>query len=447
MKIKKNILFVLLLLYVGCDQQSNPFQPGNSSNHQLNVAMGGKARDFIIVKNINAENFSSNSFGFSNNILKPCANEVNVENCNARFWCQWDNTSCEVNPKDLLFVANELDGLLIYEIETNPQLSFNLIYSNNGFEYTDDPLENILDLELRSIAYSETNHTLYVLDKFEFIYQIFLPTILIDDENKQYCDDAGYNPIHDLVVGSLGSYHATKFILDENNNGINGLFIVNKHNANNELYLEESYSGIELGTFWASPSGTSCEGDGDAISFVSENLLSETDNIDYNVTDIAYDDGLFVIGNPKDDYSSFMTYDFNAFQLSNEQETTSPNKVISTLLVGDYLYTGIKGNGCYITLLPGDGILDENDNILSMPEDFSVYDIQYEKFDGQEFLLLSCGSNGVLIYHDENEDGLLLNEDFKGHIISSYAYVAKMFDSNTVLVGTRNGIEIYNIGE
>ena len=81
------------------------------------------------------------------------------------------------------------------------------------------------------------------------------------------------------MVGSLGSYHATKFILDENNNGINGLFIVNKHNANNELYLEESYSGIELGTFWASPSGTSCEGDGDAISFVSENLLSETDNI------------------------------------------------------------------------------------------------------------------------------------------------------------------------
>ena len=62
-------------------------------------------------------------------------------------------------------------------------------------------------------------------------------------------------------------------------------------------------------------------------------------------------------------------------------------------------------------------------------------------------MLLSCGSNGVLVYQDENEDGLLLEEDFKGHIISSYAYVAKMFDSNTVLVGTRNGIGIYNIGE
>ena len=447
MKIEKYILSFLFLFCIGCDKQSNPFQPGSSNNHQLNVSMGGKARDFIIAKNINAENFTSNVFGVPNDILTPCSSEDNNEDCDNRFWCKWASDNCEADPKNLLFVANELDGLLIYEIESIPQLEFNLIYSNNGFEYTDDPLENILDLELRSISYSETNHTLYVLDKFEFIYQIFLPTILIDDENKQYCDDIDYNPIHDLVVGSLGSYHATKFILDENNDGINGLFIVNKHNANNELYLEESYSGIELGSFWAAPSGTSCEGDGDVISFVSDNLLSESDKIDYNVTDIAYDNDVFVIANPNDDYNSFITYDFNGFQLSNQLETVSPSKVVSTLLVNNYLYTGIKGNGCYITLLPGDGILDENDNILSMPENFSVYDIQYEKFNGQEFLLLSCGSNGVLIYQDENEDGLLLEEDFKGHIISSYAYVAKMFDSNTVLVGTRNGIEIYNIGE
>ena len=31
--------------------------------------------------------------------------------------------------------------------------------------------------------------------------------------------------------------------------------------------------------------------------------------------------------------------------------------------------------------------------------------------------------------------------------MSSYAYVAKMFNGDTVFVGTKNGVEIYNIGE
>ena len=112
--------------------------------------------------------------------MEPCSNSNVFEDCNDRYWCQWNELDgvCEVNEKDLLFVANELDGLLIYEINVDLQLDFSLIYSNNGFEYTDDPLENILDLELRSIEYSETNNTLYVLDKFEFIYQIDVNIVL-----------------------------------------------------------------------------------------------------------------------------------------------------------------------------------------------------------------------------------------------------------------------------
>jgi len=441
-------LFLLLSFYVSCDKQSNPFDPGNSDNYQFDISMGGKARDFIIEKNVNAENFSSNGLFGSTDIMVLCSDENDSESCNNRFWCTWSEEICEADSKDLLFVANELDGLLIYEIKSDAQLEFTLIYSNNGFEYTDDPLENILDLELRSIFYSNSNHTIYVLDKFEFIYQIFLPSILIDDENKQYCTDQ--NPIHSLVVGSLGTYHATKLFLDDNDESIDGLFVVNKHNANNELYLEESYSEIQYESFESifQPSMTSCEGNGAPLT-TTNSLLSQDDDLSYNVTDISYSNDVFVLANPTDEYYSFRTYDFNAneFNLVNEIETLSPGKVLSTLLVENYLYTGIKGNGCYITLLPGDGILNENDNILYMPENFSVYDIHYEKFNGQEFLLLSCGSNGVLVYHDENEDGLLLEEDFEGHIISSYAYVAKMFDQNTVFVGTKNGMEIYNIGE
>ena len=44
------------------------------------------------------------------------------------------------------------------------------IYRNNGFENLGESVEN--DLELRSIYYSEEQHTLFVLDKFEFMYSI-----------------------------------------------------------------------------------------------------------------------------------------------------------------------------------------------------------------------------------------------------------------------------------
>ena len=411
------------------------------------ILMNGKARDFIILEDVNAEDFVSESFGIQNNIMIPCSSSDVLEDCNNRYWCEWNELDgvCKSNEKDLLFVANELDGLLIYEIIVDDELDFSLIYSNNGFEYTDDPLENILDLELRSIEYSETNNTLYVLDKFEFIYQIFLPSILIADEYKQYCNNS-QEAIHSLSVGDLGTYHATKFILKENSGIIDGLFVLNKHNANNELYLEESYSEIQFESFesFLQPSGTSCEGNGAPIT-QTVSLLSEEDALDYNISDIAFSEDVFIVSNPVDEYFSLNAYAYSEGEVSNKVETFSPNKVLSTSLVNDYLYAGVKETGCYITLLPGDGILDENDNILNMPDNFSVYDIQYQKIEGQEFLLLSCGSNGVLVYSDTNQDGLITDANFRGHIISSHAYVAKMFNDNIVFVGTKNGIEIYTI--
>ena len=450
MKFIKYMILSFSILFFSCEKQSNPYIPSSSENYHSNILMNGKVRDFILLKNVNAENFYSDSFGFQNNIMIPCSNENDSDSCDDRFWCSWDEISsiCEIDERDILLVANELDGLLIYEINSEEGLDFSLIYSNNGFEYTDDPVENILDLELRSIQYSETNFTLYVLDKFEFIYQIFLPGILVEDQYKQYCNNGDQQSIHSLDIGDLGTYHATKFIINENNDILEGLFVLNKHNANNELYLDESYSEIQFASYdFFQPSGTSCDGIGAPIT-QTISLLSETDGLDYGIADIAFNGNSFIVANPTDEYFSFKVYDYsNSSTLSEISETLTSGKVTSTLLVNDYLYTSVKGAGCYITLLPAPGNFDEINNILNMPENFSVYNIQYDEFDGKESLLLSCGSNGVLVYQDINNDGLLTDENFVGHIMSSYAYVAKLFDSETVLVGTKNGIEIYNIGE
>ena len=446
----KIIIFFMFIFSFSCDKQSNPYMPSLSNSYQNNIFMNGNARDFIIQKNVNAENFSSNSFGFETSIMIPCGNETDISDCNDRFWCFWDEEedSCVPSEKDLLIVANEFDGLLIYEI--NDLMEFSLIYSNNGFEYTDDPEENILDLELRSIEYSQSNFTLYALDKFEFIYQIFIPGILVDNQYKESCNDGTQEPIHSLDVGGLGTYHATKFALKESNGLIDGLYILNKHNANNELYLEESYSEIQFESYVLDqPSGTSCLpfSEGAPITETSS-ILSEEDGLGYGVSDIAFDGNSFVVANPSDEYYSLKIYDLIGMSsLSENSEIMAEEKVTSTRLINNYLHACVKGFGCYITLLPAPGNLDEIDNILNIPENFSVYDIHYEEFDGSEYLLLSCGSNGVLIYEDNGIDGYFSEENFKGHIVSSYAYVAKMFNGDTVFVGTKNGVEIYNIGE
>ena len=60
-------------------------------------------------------------------------------------------------------------------------------------------------------------------------------------------------------------------------------------------------------------------------------------------------------------------------------------------------------------------------------------------------MLLSCGSDGVLVYDWNDDSGL--EPVFIGHFTSSYAYKAKLYNGNTVIVGTELGLELFNIGE
>ena len=87
----KIIIFFMFIFSFSCDKQSNPYMPSLSNSYQNNIFINGNARDFIILKNVNAENFSSNSFGFETSIMTPCGNETDVSDCHNRFWCFWQS--------------------------------------------------------------------------------------------------------------------------------------------------------------------------------------------------------------------------------------------------------------------------------------------------------------------------------------------------------------------
>ena len=451
------IILSFLLLQVSCDKQSTPFVYSPSDAYMSTLNQGGSARDFVILKDVNAENFYYSSFYSNSNLMIPCSSEIDEFSCDDRFWCGWNSNQCDPLTKDLLLVANEFDGLLIYEILSNQNdISLSLIYSNNGFEYTDDPLENIVDLELRSIYYSEQSQTLFVLDKFEYVYNIYLPALLIDDSENNNCSVNTFNPINSLVCGAIDSYHATQFSVNESGSqsggfGLGGvpteIFILNKHNSNNELYLDESYSEVQLINYTFPPLETACFGNGSPTSScVSENI----DNLSYNVTDVHFNNDFIFVGNPSDDYYSFNVYQYNSVsqQMNFIDEMVTSSKV-STLNYAlnnqneGYIYWGQRNGGCYITLLPANGFFDGNNTIFHLGESFTVNDIEYDS--DENILLLSCGSDGVLVYDWNDDSGL--EPVFIGHFTSSYAYKAKLYNGNTVIVGTELGLELFNIGE
>ena len=195
------------------------------------------------------------------------------------------------------------------------------------------------------------------------------------------------------------------------------------------------------------PLETACFGNGSpASSCINENI----DELSYNVTDIHFNNDFIFVGNPTDDYFSLNVYQYNSINQEmnfiDEMLTSSKVSTLTYLLSSQnqgYVYWGQKDGGCYITLLPPDGFFDNNNTIFHIGESFTVSDIEYDS--NENILLLSCGSDGVLIYSWDDNSGF--EPVFVGHFTSSYAYKAKLYNSNTVIVGTELGLELFNIGE
>ena len=104
---------------------------------------------------------------------------------------------------------------------------------------------------------------------------------------------------------------------------------------------------------------------------------------------------------------------------------------------GNEYFVGLNyRSGCYIALLGSNG---EEISNLHIAQGFSVYDIQLT----ENLLVLSCGSEGVLVYDRIGQ----LSFTPRAMIGSSYAYSSVVYGENSdqIIVGTKQGLEIYNI--
>ena len=141
----------------------------------------------------------------------------------------------------------------------------------------------------------------------------------------------------------------------------------------------------------------------------------------------------------RDDFHSISIYDFvdnGIIEFIDDFKTNS--KVKSVYVHDNYIVTGMIDDGCYITLLE-QGSHNINDLPILGSSNFTINNIYYDE--DKELLILSCGSNGVLIY---SWDGISGNVSFLNHIVSSHAYSAKVYKDSYIIVATKYGVEIYN---
>ena len=373
----KQILLLVLLLLLGCDNSNSPFN--DSEPYNLISVDIGEVRDL----------------DFSN---------------------------------DRLYIGTESEGIYIYEIQPSSN-SENDIMLNDG-SYLTTLYENVdwgEGKDIRSIKYSENTNMLYALDRFGYTYHNSVDYLL--GQLSPF-----YLSCSDTLIANMCSAtqtHATKFALDDSNESPE-LYILYKHNADNELYTEESYSSLKFMNYVIPPLNSLgfCE----LFGTCENEAITIDDSLSYNVNDIFYVDDKLYVANPNKDISSFSIYEKDGGLIDSY---VTDSDVKSIYAVNDYIVAGTK-NGCYITLLEGDGISSDEVDKLFIADGYSINNIH---FDGNK-LILSAGIEGVIVY---NWDGNSMNiiEDLRIH--SSYAYTAR-FINEMYFIATKNGLEIYQLG-
>ena len=333
--------------------------------------------------------------------------------------------------KKQLFVGTESEGIYIFGIDS---ISLN---ENDITLFGDDILttlyENIdwgIGKDIRSIQYSEKTDILYALDRFEYTYHNYVPYLLGNTNSLgSSCPDT-------LITNICAATqtHATKFALDDSGDWPE-LHILYKHNADNELYTEESYSIITLMEYIFPPQQTLefC----DFIGVCENESISFLDTLGYKVNDMYFSEDKIYIANPRDNVNSFEIYQKQGGLIDS---FVTDSQVKSIFASNNYIVAGTQ-NGCYITLLEENGISYSDDSKLKIAENFTVNDIHFDSINNK--LILSTGSDGVLVY---NWDGNSFNTYEEMRLYSSYAFTARIIN-DVYYVATKNGLEIYNIGD
>ena len=145
----RQYIILFSIIFFSCQHERNNPIVYNQVDYS-SIITNSSVRDFVIIEDFNADDFHYNVLNHScTQGIDPDGDGnylgINGEEDCYGFWCEWDGSMCSYLDRDIIAVANDEEGIIIYEIidgEINPSE----IYYRNLIEYGGE-----LDTEIRSI--------------------------------------------------------------------------------------------------------------------------------------------------------------------------------------------------------------------------------------------------------------------------------------------------------
>ena len=300
---------------------------------------------------------------------------------------------------DTLYVANGELGIKVLKISIDGKIVLDSLYEGRVFSEE----ENIIDIEL-----SQVSGILFALDKFHYTTARYTQSLFDDAFGGMVIQSTCYNyqskstVFVDEVSPQILTLNRKIDQFDESNRSTS----IGKTIVLNEIYYLDKDCSQEIIT-----------------------------SLNYGLTDLDFYNERLYLSNPNKDIPSIQVYNINEGDFSLVVEDTLSVLPITIRAYGNAYVVGLDNKaGCYIALL------DINGNKMGkfdIADGFTIRHIHHSN----NSLVLSAGYGGVLVYDWDGES----IPTPRAIISSGYAYSALVYDNNKIIVGTKNGIEIYEI--
>ena len=312
-----------------------------------------------------------------------------------------------------LAIAADQNGYIIYKINKNDNgkiISLDTLTLNNDTSLGMD--DSSYEVEI-----SNDGGLVFIMDPLDIINIVSIDTNLVLLDPIAMPLYASWNLYRSISVGSSNS---NQFVM---------------HSLLKHVSAEES---SDYNPYSASIVTQVCN---DVLSDVDDQIIlvcNQTtiiNDLSYYCLKISYSEPYLTLSNDQLGVKVYKQNNNDGLDLFSVYDT--PASVESVFSDGNIIFSGLSNDkGCYITLLDEDGTQISN---LSIADGYSINDIDvYENL-----LILSCKSDGILLYSFDQS----LNFNQLGRIDTEYIYTAKFYNNNTIIAGTREGIQIINFGE
>ena len=301
---------------------------------------------------------------------------------------------------DTLYTANGVMGIKVFKVFTDGEVKIDSLYE--GIAFSDE--EDIISIEL-----STDSGILFALDKFNFTYAI----------KKAALFDPGlsfYKGISDC------SRYQSKSTIVKHTSPTEILTLYRKIDQFDEDNRSTSVGKISFS---------------DLVFYPAEECVDDLlIDLNYGLSDLDFFNDRLYLSNANNSIPSIQVYNKNENVFTFVFEDTL-TVIPNTISVYENAYAvGLDNKGgCYIALLDIDGTIEDN---FTIANGFTIRDIHLSS----GLLVLSAGYDGVLVYEWFGNGN---TPTPKVMISTGYAYSALVYDNNKIIVGTKNGIEVFEI--